>query len=68
MPIDESERLAAELATRIVTARVGAAAGRPNSTEGLETAGYFRVVLRETRRALGLDPITDPPDESRDPQ
>lgn len=60
MTHDDPERIAAELATRIVSARVGAAAGRPNLTEGQDAAGYFRVILNETRRALGLSPIAPP--------
>lgn len=57
MTPDDPARIAAELATRIVTARVGAAAGRPNLTEGRDFAGYFRIVLGETRRALGLPQV-----------
>ncbi len=60
MTQDDPARIAAELATQIVTARVSAAAGRPNVTEGRELAGYFRVVLGETRRALGLPPVQEP--------
>jgi hypothetical protein len=60
MTQDDPARIAAELATRIVSARVGAAAGRPNTIEGRELAGYFRTVLGETRRALGLPPIPEP--------
>ena len=60
MTPDDPARLAAELATQIVTARVGAAGGRPNITEGRDLTGYFRIVLGETRRALGLPPIQDP--------
>jgi hypothetical protein len=59
MTPDDPELRAAELATEIVSARVGAAAGRPNAAEGQDLAGYFRIVLRETRRALGLPPIVD---------
>jgi hypothetical protein len=64
MTHDDLERLAAEFATRIVASRVGAAAGRPNITEGLDAAGYFRVILTETRRALGLPALADPPVET----
>ncbi len=53
----EQEQMAAELATRIVAARVGAAAGRPNAMEGADAAEYFRLILAETRRALGLGPL-----------
>ena len=60
MAPDDPERIAAELATQIVASRVAAAAGRPNVTEGLDAAGYFRVILKETRRALALPPIVDP--------
>jgi hypothetical protein len=60
MTPDDPARIAAELATQIVTARVGAAAGRPNIIEGQECAGYFRIVLGETRRALGLPPVQEP--------
>lgn len=60
MTPDDPTLLAAELATRIVTSRVGAAAGRPNIAEGRDLSGYFRIVLGETRRALGLPPIQDP--------
>lgn len=60
MEPDDPARLAAELATQIVTGRVAAAAGRPNVTEGRDLSGYFRIVLGETRRALGLPPIQDP--------
>ena len=61
MTPDDPVRLAAELATTIVAARVGAAAGRPNALEGQDLAGYYRIVLRETRRALGLAQIVDEP-------
>lgn len=61
MAPDDPERIAAELATQIVASRVTAAAGRPNVTEGLDAAGYFRVILKETRRALALPPIVDSP-------
>ncbi len=57
MTSQEQEQLAAELATRIVTARVGAAAGRPNAMEGADAAEYFRLILAETRRAVGLGPL-----------
>ena len=60
MTTDDPVRLAAELATQIVSARVSAAAGRPNIAEGRDLAGYFRIVLEETRRALGLPAIEDP--------
>lgn len=60
MTPDDPQRLAAELASQIVAARVGAAAGRPTLEEGKDAAGYFRVMLHETRRALGLAPIVDP--------
>lgn len=60
MTPDDPARVAAELATQIATARVGAAAGRPNGIEGREFAGYFRIVLGETRRALGLLPLENP--------
>ncbi len=59
MTADDPDRLAAELATQIVSARVTAAAGRPNAAEGQDLAGYFRIVLRETRRALGLPQVAD---------
>jgi hypothetical protein len=64
MTSDDPERIAADLATRIVSARVSAAAGRPNVTEGLDAAGYFRVILAETRRALGLPAIVETVGES----
>ena len=60
MTPDDPERLAAELAAHIVASRVGAAAGRPNAAEGHDVAGYFRLVLRETRRAFGLPALADP--------
>lgn len=60
MTPDDPALIAAELATKIVTARVGAAAGRPNVTEARDLSGYFRIVLGETRRALGLPPVHDP--------
>jgi hypothetical protein len=50
---------AVELAVRIVSARVGAAAGRPNGAEGREAAAYLRVVLDEVRRGLGLPPVPE---------
>jgi hypothetical protein len=59
MSPDDPELRAAELATQIVSARVGAAAGRPNAAEGQDLAGYFRIVLRETRRSLGLPPVAE---------
>jgi hypothetical protein len=46
--------LASELAASIVGARVGAASGRPNATEGRDVADYYRVILAEVRRGLGL--------------
>ncbi len=64
MPPDDPHRVAAELAGQIVAARVGAAAGRPNAEEGRDAARYYRIILTETRRALGLGPIVDPPEES----
>jgi hypothetical protein len=65
MTPEETQRLAAELAGTIVAARVSAAAGRPTFEEGKDAARYYRVILHETRRALGLAPITDPePDAS----
>jgi hypothetical protein len=59
MTPDDPQRLAAELAGHIVAARVGAAAGRPTLEEGKDTARYYRVILHETRRALGLPQIVD---------
>jgi hypothetical protein len=50
----EPEVLASELAASIVGARVGAASGRPNATEGRDAADYYRVILAEVRRGLGL--------------
>lgn len=65
MTPDDPQRLAAELAGQIVAARVGAAAGRPTLEEGKDAAGYYRAILHETRRALGLGSIVDQPaDES----
>lgn len=64
MAHDDPQRLAAELAGQIVAARVGAAAGRPTADEGRDAAGYYRIILTETRRALGLGPIIDSPQES----
>lgn len=63
MAHDDPQRLAAELAGQIVAARVGAAAGRPTADEGRDAAGYYRIILTETRRALGLAAIVDPPKE-----
>ena len=54
MPETDLSVLAVDLATRIVTARVGAAAGRPNALEGRDAAAYLREVLAEVRRGLGL--------------
>ena len=62
MTLDDRERRAAELATDIVASRVAAAAGRPSAAEGQDLAGYFRIVLRETRRALGLPNVIDEKD------
>jgi hypothetical protein len=56
----DRDELAMEMAVRIVTARVAAAAGRPNAAEGREAAGYLRVVLDEVRRGLGLEPLPPP--------
>lgn len=64
MTADNPELRAAELAAQIASSRVSAAAGRPNAVEGQEFAGYFRIVLRETRRALALPPIVDPEPEA----
>jgi hypothetical protein len=54
MPDSDPSILAVELTTRIMAARVAAAAGRPNAAEGREACGYFREVLAEVRRGLGL--------------
>lgn len=54
MTTDEREQLAVELATRIVAARVGAAAGRPNAAEGRDAADYLRLIVEELRRLLSL--------------
>lgn len=59
MTPEDREVRAAELATEIVASRVAAAAGRPNAAEGQDLAGYYRIVLRETRRALSLPNVTD---------
>lgn len=64
MAPDDPHRLAAELAGQIVSARVGAAAGRPSADEARDAASYYRIILIETRRALGLGPIVDLPTES----
>jgi hypothetical protein len=50
---DELRVKAAELTAQIVAARVGAAAGRPNATEGKDLADYIRIVQREMLEALG---------------
>lgn len=46
--------LASQLSATIVAARVGAAAGRPTGAEGEEAAQYYRAMLAEVRRGLGL--------------
>jgi hypothetical protein len=56
----DPDAYAAELAVRIVSARVSAAAGRPTAAEGREAAAYLRVVLDEVRRGLGLPPLPEP--------
>ena len=56
MTATEHDILASRLATQIVAARVGAAAGRPNSAEGQDAAAYYRQVLGEVRRGLRLGP------------
>lgn len=54
--MDDGIRLkAAELTAQIVTARVGAAAGRPNATEARDAADYIRIVHAEVLRTLGVD-------------
>lgn len=50
----DHEVLASELTAAIVAARVGAAAGRPTGAEGAEAAQYYRAMLVEVRRGLGL--------------
>jgi hypothetical protein len=60
MPQDDADTLAMEMTVRIVAARVGAAAGRPNAGEGREAAAYLRVLLDEVRRGLGLEPLRPP--------
>ncbi len=51
---------ATELTATIVAARVGAAAGRPNATEGKDLADYIRIVQREMLAALsGQVPADD---------
>jgi hypothetical protein len=47
---------AVEIASEIVAARVGAAAGRPTELEGRDTARYFDEILVAVRRGLGLPP------------
>ena len=54
----DHEVLASELTASIVAARVGAAAGRPTGTEGEEAAQYYRAMLTEVRRGLGLPPLS----------
>jgi hypothetical protein len=44
---DDQRQRAAELTAQIVSARVGAAAGRPNATEGRDLADYIRIVNTE---------------------
>lgn len=53
----DPEILASQLTTTIVAARVGAAAGRPTGSEGEEAAQYYRAILAEVRRGLGLAPL-----------
>jgi len=60
MPDRDRDEVALEMAVRIVCARVGAAAGRPNAIEGRDAAAYLRVMLDEVRRALGLAPLPPP--------
>ena len=59
----DAETRAAELAVHILASRVGTATARPSVAEGRETAAYFRILLRETRRALGLPDIPEPEPE-----
>lgn len=61
MPDDQRDLRAAELAASIVAARVSTLTARPGAPEGRETALYFRELLTEARRSLGLPPI--PSDE-----
>ena len=61
MADEDRETVAMEMTVRIMTARVGAAAGRPNAAEAREAAGYLRVLLEEVRRGLGLPPMPDDP-------
>ena len=56
---DDQRQRAAELTAQIVSARVGAAAGRPNATEGRDLADYIRIVNEEMLRALGPEPEDD---------
>lgn len=57
---DESRARAAELTAQIVAARVAAAAGRPNATEGRDLVEYIRLVHAEMLRALAPDDGSDP--------
>lgn len=61
----DAETRAAELAVHILASRVGTATARPSVAEGRETAAYFRILLRETRRALGLPDIPEPEPEQK---
>jgi len=56
---DDLKGRAAELTAQIVAARVGAAAGRPNATEGSDLADYIRIVQREMLSALSGEPPSD---------
>ena len=57
--MDDLKVKAAELTAQIVAARVGAAAGRPNATEGRDLAEYFRIVHREVSVAVGAEHDTE---------
>ena len=58
---DDLNDRAAELTAKIVAARVGAAAGRPNATEARDLAEYIRVVQKEMLAALAGTPPDDSP-------
>jgi hypothetical protein len=57
--VPDPEVLASQLTATIVAARVGSATARPSRAEAEDAAQYYRVMLAEVRRGLGLDPAED---------
>jgi len=64
----DAEMRAAELTASILASRLGSATARPGVVEARETAAYFRILLGEVRRALGLPDIIDSQESQEPPE